>query len=92
MHGGELLRLLLTEIPHPLGVDSAGVYRALRDLETGDQIRSEWSTEGSGPPRRVYRLTPLGQAALEKWKEDVLRRRVNLGFFLEEYDRLPKAP
>lgn len=49
------------------GVDSAAVYRALRRLETNGHVTSSWDTSGSGPARRLYRLTPSGYEHLGEW-------------------------
>ena len=42
------------------------LYPALRTLEQEQFIRGEWETQGSGPARKVYHLTPEGQAELVK--------------------------
>jgi DNA-binding PadR family transcriptional regulator len=46
--------------------DHAGVYRALKQMESGGFVRSEWNL-GAGPARRVYSLTESGAACLERW-------------------------
>jgi PadR family transcriptional regulator PadR len=50
-----------------LGIDddSAAVYRALRTLEEKAAVYSYWNTSSTGPARRMYRLTPLGDEMLE---------------------------
>jgi DNA-binding PadR family transcriptional regulator len=47
--------------------DSAAVYRMLRDLEKAGLVRSEWEHGEAGPSKRVYYLTPYGEARLEVW-------------------------
>ncbi|MEW6553781.1 MAG: PadR family transcriptional regulator [Actinomycetota bacterium] len=47
--------------------DSAAVYRALRDLEKEGLVRSAWEHGEAGPSKRVYYLTPQGEARLEVW-------------------------
>jgi PadR family transcriptional regulator PadR len=47
--------------------DSAAVYRTLRDLEKEGLVRSEWEHGETGPSKRVYSLTPHGEARLEAW-------------------------
>jgi poly-beta-hydroxybutyrate-responsive repressor len=42
-------------------LDSGVVYRYLRNMEEEGLLYSEWNTEGSGVPRKVYRLTPAGE-------------------------------
>ena len=41
------------------------VYRTLRDMEEKEWVTSNWDEERSqGPPRRVYRITALGDEVL----------------------------
>ena len=45
----------------------------------------EWDTSGSGPAKKVYRLTPAGWEKLEEWRRDIEARLANLQCFLEMY-------
>ena len=52
------------------GLPSGTVYPALRRLEQDGLIRSQWERQsiadaGQRPPRKYYRLTPAGKAALQ---------------------------
>jgi poly-beta-hydroxybutyrate-responsive repressor len=58
-------------------VDVGQVYRTLRDLEEAGQVRSSWSTAGSGPARRDYELTAAGYTALDEWAA-VMKERARL--------------
>ena len=49
--------------------DSTGLYRLLNAMQTEGCLESGWDTEGSGPARRIYRLTPEGVVCLGRWKE-----------------------
>lgn len=69
---GELRQLGITNG----SIDVGQVYRTLRDLEEGGQVRSTWST-GTGPARRDYQLTELGFAALDEWAA-VMKERARL--------------
>ncbi len=63
-------------------VDPSVVYRALREMEEQGLLTSTWDTEGSGPPRRVYRLTAQGDEYLTRWVADLRETdRVLHGFF-----------
>jgi DNA-binding PadR family transcriptional regulator len=64
-------------------VDVGQVYRTLRDLEQGGQVRSTWAT-GTGPARRDYQLTETGWAALDEWAA-VMKER---GRLVAEFDAL----
>lgn len=48
-------------------IEIAALYRTLRALEENDCVTSEWDVEGSGPARRLYRLTPRGEEHLGEW-------------------------
>lgn len=63
-------------------VDHATLYRELRRLEKEGFVSSEWETTGSGPARRVYRITSTGEEMLRGWTEVVsgYQRMIN-GFF-----------
>ena len=60
---------------HPDGMDISIVYRALRNLEADGLVRDTWDDESLGPQRRVYHLTPQGEAALEEWMQDLRQRK-----------------
>lgn len=49
------------------GIDSAVLYRTLRQLEAAGMVTSSWETPEAGPARRRYRLTEAGQALLSDW-------------------------
>ena len=60
------------------GLPSGSVYPALRRLEQDGLIRSQWERQsiadaGQRPPRKYYKLTGSGKAAL-----DALRKRYPL--------------
>jgi len=80
-HGYELLE----QLKEP--ADPGLLYRTLRQLEEGGLVRSSWSTEGSGPARRLYQLTPEGIEYLGAWAVNVRRIKESLEEFLEEFER-----
>ncbi len=48
------------------------VYRTLREMENLGWIESDWvTTQTQGPPRRTYRLTALGEEALQNWQHEL---------------------
>lgn len=61
--GTELQRRAITDAE----IDPGALYRTLRMLETNGNVTSEWSTESSGPARRLYELTPKGEEHLREW-------------------------
>lgn len=90
MHGGALQSALAARVP-ALNADSAGIYRALSQLEKDGAVVSEWNTAGSGPAIRVYRLSPAGRHTLAEWHADILGRIEILQYFLAAYAKLPEV-
>jgi poly-beta-hydroxybutyrate-responsive repressor len=66
------------------------IYRHLRGLEADGLVQSEWQTDGSGPARRIYRLTPEGDEALSLWIDYMQRQADNLMGFIQEYHKVAK--
>jgi len=86
-HGYELMERLGADEQAP-DVDPGLLYRTLRQLEEDGLVRSTWDTEGAGPARRLYELTPEGVEHLHAWAIEVRRNRQQLDRFLAEYQRL----
>jgi DNA-binding PadR family transcriptional regulator len=67
-------------------VDKSVVYRALRDMEEREWVSSSWDEEQTkGPPRRVYRLTALGDEVLHWWTTDLRETRRMIDRVLERH-------
>ncbi|MEJ2520897.1 MAG: helix-turn-helix transcriptional regulator [Desulfuromonadales bacterium] len=64
------------------------IYRHLRQLEEDGLVHSEWETEGTGPAKRMYRLTPEGEEVLEIWIVYMQRQAENLQNFIRRYHQL----
>lgn len=91
-HGAAVHDALLHKLP-VFKADTGAVYRALQKLERDGEIASGWDTGQSGPPRKIYRLTPLGWERLGFWKGDIETRMRILSVFLEAYEGLtPPQP
>ncbi len=67
-------------------VDLSTVYRVLRSLEDQGLVSSRWDTEGTGPARRLYRITEEGDRFLAWWVEDLRETDRMLHHFLTTYD------
>jgi PadR family transcriptional regulator len=61
------------------------IYRHLRDLEENGLVSSEWQTQGAGPAKRVYYLTPEGSEVLDFWIEYMKSQVEKLLNFIEIY-------
>ena len=69
-------------------LNPSAVYRALRDMEEKEWVTSTWDEEQSqGPPRRVYRITALGDEVLALWTQDLEDSRRRIGYLLNVYER-----
>ncbi|MGX7825192.1 PadR family transcriptional regulator [Actinokineospora sp. 24-640] len=72
LHGYAIIEALQERSGGALDLPTGTVYPALRRLERGGLLLSEWSTVG-GRQRRTYRLTPAGTRALAaeraQWRE-----------------------
>jgi PadR family transcriptional regulator PadR len=66
-HGYELANDLPQYALTDAEVETAALYRTLRTLEENGNVTSHWDTGNTGPARRVYRLTPAGEAHLRDW-------------------------
>jgi PadR family transcriptional regulator PadR len=69
-------------------IDPSAVYRALREMEERGWVISSWEEEQTqGPPRRIYRLTALGDEVLGWWTEDLQETRQMIDRILGRYAR-----
>jgi poly-beta-hydroxybutyrate-responsive repressor len=66
------------------------IYRHLRDLEAAGLVISSWRTEGAGPAKRVYELTPEGEEALALWAEYMEQQARKLTSFIKAYRKIAK--
>jgi PadR family transcriptional regulator len=48
-------------------IEVSALYRTLRQLERNRCVTSEWDVAGSGPARRLYKLTARGEEHLQEW-------------------------
>jgi len=70
------------------GLNTSVIYRALRDMEAKGWVTSVWDEEQTqGPPRRVYRLTALGDEVLGRCTQDLREARGMIDHLLGAYSR-----
>jgi len=72
-------------------MDISILYRALRGLEEAGLVVSSWSEESLGPQRRMYTITPQGEAALAEWIESLRRWRREIEALEAAYDAVKKG-
>ena len=64
------------------------VYKVLRSLADSGSIRSQWSTEGTGPARRYYEITEHGRELLRHRVRQLRRYADRVEQLLSEYTNL----
>jgi PadR family transcriptional regulator, regulatory protein PadR len=62
------------------------IYPLLSRLRRDGLVESTWQESPSGPPRRYYRLTTAGRAALEAFRLEWRRFRDAVDHFVERKD------
>jgi poly-beta-hydroxybutyrate-responsive repressor len=70
--------------------DPGAVYRNLRQMEGEELVESSWDNTGSGPAKRLYRLTPKGEDYLHSWVASIRKRKEAFEKFLSIYKNLFK--
>jgi len=69
MYGYQIAKLIEAGF-HETGIIKQGaLYPVLRSMESAGLLESEVEPSVSGPPRRYYRITDAGRAALGRWEE-----------------------
>src|SRR6476660_8097504 len=51
------------------------IYTTLKSLSSADLVEAEVIVQKSRPNRKVYRLTPAGQAELDRWLQEEVPER-----------------
>ena len=59
------------------------IYPLLSRLRRDGLVETTWRESSSGPPRRYYRLTKAGRAALAAFKDEWGRFRDAVDYFVE---------
>ncbi|HEY8908755.1 MAG TPA: PadR family transcriptional regulator [Desulfosporosinus sp.] len=84
-HGYELIQRLNEADFRSGEADAATVYRNLRRMDKDGLISSHWEVGESGPGRRLYELTPQGEASLKVWAQYIAQQKAKLENFLQVY-------
>lgn len=62
------------------------IYQVLRDMEVRGWVTSTWDEEQTqGPPRRIYRITALGDEVLAAWVGELDETREILDHLVGAY-------
>ena len=84
-YGYELIEKISEFRFHDSPPDVGAIYRNLRSMEKEGLVKSKWDTKGSGPAKRIYRITPQGEEILHGWAITVRKRKEALDQFLKLY-------
>jgi PadR family transcriptional regulator PadR len=69
MYGYQIAKLIEARTENVDIMKQGALYPVLRSLESTGLLESEVEPSVSGPPRRYYRITGPGRAALARWME-----------------------
>ena len=69
MYGYQIAKLLDDYSGEASFMKQGALYPVLRQLESSGLLESKVEPSVSGPPRRYYKITDEGQAALKEWLE-----------------------
>jgi PadR family transcriptional regulator len=67
MYGYQIAKQLEETGEGVLSGKLSALYPVLRNLESAGLLASEVEPSVAGPPRRYYRITPLGRRVLDEW-------------------------
>jgi PadR family transcriptional regulator PadR len=84
-YGYELIEKISEFRFHDSPPDVGAIYRHLRNMEREGLVKSRWNTKGSGPAKRIYRITPQGEEILHGWAVTMRKRKEALDQFLRLY-------
>ncbi len=71
-----------------VGIGQMGtLYRILRQMEDKGWVASEWSTVGSGAPRRIYKITDDGRKYLDIYVEHLKSMENRIEDFIGAYEK-----
>jgi len=75
LHGYGIARAIEAKSKDALTFGEGAIYPCLRKLEEDNLAGWSWDTDGAGPAKKVYALTPAGREELAKsraaWQEFV---------------------
>lgn len=81
LHGFGILDWILEVTDDELAVEEGALYPALHRMERRGWLTSDWGVSEKGRRARYYRMTPAGEAALE-------RQQVRWNRYVRAMDRM----
>jgi PadR family transcriptional regulator PadR len=86
MYGYQIAKLLESHESSTAMMKQGALYPVLRSLEANGLLASSVEPSVSGPPRKYYRITQDGKAALAEWRRIWSETRRFVDDVLEEKD------
>ena len=68
LYGYEIARRLTADREGPTPFKQGALYPVLRNMSAAGLLSSRVVPSYAGPPRRYYRITPLGREVLDAWR------------------------
>lgn len=86
LHGYRIIEILNQKPLLNEPADSTGIYRALKTMEEKKLLLSDWDTSGTGPAKKVYRITEAGRACLMNWVKTLKKYQESILLILSDYE------
>lgn len=90
-HGYDLIDKLVEFGFEEDAPDPGTVYRNLRRMEEEGLVKSNWITEGPGPAKRLYEVTPQATELLGAWVKEVEKSIERLENFLKRLKEFARS-
>lgn len=84
-YGYQFMERLQQFMPEHIILEPTLMYRTLRQMEEDNLIASLWDTQGTGPARRNYTLTPSGENHLVAWTKTLANNKAAIDYFLTSF-------
>ena len=84
-HGLGILNRLNDLVPDNR-LDTAVIYRQLKEMEGQGWITSDWEDSDAGPKKKVYAISQAGRDQLADFQKDIQKSMGNLQRFLTLYE------
>lgn len=84
-HGLGVLNKINEEVPNNR-LDTAVIYRTLKEFESLGYITSDWMDSDAGPKKKIYTITESGKEKLEEFRSDIEKSLNNLQQFIRMHN------
>jgi PadR family transcriptional regulator PadR len=92
LYGYEIARRLSGESERPSPFKQGALYPVLRNMSAAGLLSSRVVPSYAGPPRRYYRITPLGREVLQSWRSSWQETRAFVDSVVQHYTSPETSP